>query len=408
LTTLALAAGVLALPLRSEAPDLAHAFPISGTESRWKPYATIQVFGQYYFDQYLYDNGTLVGIDTDARNANATPDRQFSMTARTSSFGFYTCTPTARMGDLVTNLELGFDSGNPGPRGNPKLNQAWLSIGNWLLGYTWSNWLDRDALPETVDASGPIGQTCNDTGRYTQVRYTFSLSPRDRLIVSLEQNQRAFKGWGGADNPNLPGQNTIQPDARYPSWVAAYVHQEDWGQVSLRALGQQYGAYQPAAGSAGPVRPSRWARAVQLSGNLMVGARDNLVYSVYTGQALGVYGFSPQAAVFDMVNDKVQFYVSTGWQAGYTHHWNGRVRSNLIATGVYFRNDPPVAPQDIRRSENYFANTIVKVAKQLEVGMEYGYEGIKTFGPAAVTERGGGTGDNNKSRKLQVAVTAKF
>jgi hypothetical protein len=429
LATLTLAAALAASPLRSQEADLSNAYSLPGTDIRIRPYGWVQVYGQYYFDQYLYDNGTLIGYEADARNVGSTPDKQFSLSARTSRFGFNAAIPS-RFGDVTTSLELGFSAGSPSPRGNPKLNQAWIGLGGWIVGYTWSNWINMDALPETVDSSGPIGQTSFDTGRFTQVRYVWRPVPRHAWSLSVEANQRAFKDWTG-DNPNPKKpdgkyEDTIRPDARYPSVVAAYTYRRDWGQVSLRALEQQYGAYRPftAATEATPATPTapavpaapavpstriaKWGGAVQVSGVCKVGREDKLVYSVYTGEGLGVYGFNPQGIQWGTNLERSCLYRSTGWQAGYTHHWTPRVRSNLIATGLHFRHNAAVVDNDVRRSENYFVNTIVKLTRSVEWGLEYGYEGIRTFGAQAVTQRDGSKSDTNRSSKLQMTLTAKF
>lgn len=411
LAILSLAAALAASPVRAQEADLSHAFPIPGTDSRMKVYGWVQVYAQYCFDQCLYDNGTLIGSETDGKDASATPDKQFSLNARTSRFGFTTATPS-QFGDVLTNLELSFSAGKPSARGNPKLTQAWVGLGGWIVGYTWSNWINWDAMPETVDASGPIGQTSFDTGRFTQVRYVWRPDPRHTWSVSVEANQRAFKDWAG-DNPNHPKtdktyEDTIRPDARYPSVVAAYTHRRDWGQVSLRALEQHYGAYRPPAGVVPSARPSIWGGAVQLSGNFQVGRQDKLVYSVYTGEGLGVYGFNPQGINWGTGLDRQCLYHSTGWQAGYTHHWNGRVRSNLIATGLHFKHNAAVRDTDVERSDNGFVNTIVKLTRTVEWGLEYGYEGIRTFGGQAVTQKDGTKGDTNRSSKVQMTLTAKF
>lgn len=414
--TLGLATALVALPalpaLAGE-EDRSGYFQLPGTGTQLKVYGTVQVYAQYCFNQFLYDNGPLLGGDTDARDASKTPDKQFSMTARTSLFGFKTITPSAALGDIKTQLEVAFNAGDPGPKGNPKLSLAAIEAGRWLVGYTFSNWLDLEAAPETVDSSGPIGQSCNDTGKYTQVRYKLPLDQRSSLAFSVETSQLAHKKFGAADNPNPlkpdgTHESTIQPDARYPSLVAGYTFAESWGHLGVRLLGQNYGAYQPATSTTGAVRPNRWAGAVQLSGNCKFG-QDNLVASVYTGSGVGTYGFNPQAARFVLAEDRVLLYRCTGWQAGYTHHWNERLRSNLIATGLYFRNDPEVVQdRDVKRSENYFLNSIVKLSKTFELGMEYGYERLKTFGAGAVVRRDGSTGDSNRSNKVQLTLTARF
>ena len=410
--SLALATALLALPALAGEDGRSGYFRLPGTDTQLKVYGLVQIYAQYCFNQYLYDNGPLLGGDTDPRNAGKTPDKQFTMTARTSRFGFQSSTPSA-LGDLRTQLEVAFDSGDPGPRGNPKLSQALIQAGNWQAGYTYSNWIDPDAAPETVDASGPIGQSCNATGKYTQLRYQLPLDRHPSLTFSVEQNQMAHRRFGAAENPNQANPDgsrgtTIQPDARYPTVVGACTWSETWGHLGLRLLGQNYGACQPATATAGAVRPNRWAGAVQLSGNRRFG-QDNLVASVYTGSAMGTYGFSPQGARFLMEEDRVLCYQSTGWQAGYTHHWNDRLRSNLVATGLIFRNDPAVVrSQDIRRSENAFVNTIVKLHKSFEADLEYGFETLKTFGPGQVVQRDGSTGDTNRSNKLQLTLTARF
>ena len=411
LATLSLAAVLGSAPARAQAADLPNALVIPGTETRLKVYGWVQVYALYCFNQALYDNGTLIGNEADARDAASTPDRQFTLTARTSWFGLATATPS-RFGDVVTHLELGFDAGKPSARGNPKLRQAWIGLGGWVVGYTWSNWINWDAMPETVDASVPIGQTSFDTGRYTQVRYVWRPDRAHTWSLSLEANPRAFNDWAG-DNPNFKRpdgsyQDVIRPDARYPSVVAAYAWQQDWGQVSLRALEQQFGAYRPPADPAPSARIDTWGGAVQLSGNFRVGRRDKLVYSVYTGEGVGAYGFNPQAIRWRPDLGSTWLYESTGWQAGYTHPWNDRVRSNLIATGLYFKHRAAVTDNDVKRAENYFLNTIVQLNRALELGMEYGYEGIQTFGPQAVVQRDGSKGDRNRSNKVQMTLTAKF
>ena len=413
-STPVLAALLLTAPAFADEVRKPAGIVLPGTDTQLKLYGFVQVFAQYYFNQFLYDNGTLIGGSSNPLNANSTPDKQFTMTPRSSRFGFRSATPSAQLGEVITNVEMDFASGDPHPRGNLKLRQAWIGVRDWTVGYTWSNWIDLDAAPETVDLSGPIGQTGNDTGRYTQIRYAWRLTPRTGLAFSVEQNQMAYPGrWGAATNPNTQDPSgsyasTIQPDAKYPSLVGALTHTGTWGgHVGLRVLQQNYGAYQPGTDAVGGSRPNRWAGAVQVSGNVPFG-KDNFVYSIYTGQGVGAYGFSPQAAKFNMTNGTVDFYTSTGWQAGYTHTWTDKLRSNLIVTGLQFKNAALVEPTDIKGSMNYFVNGILKLSKYFEVGLEYAYEDLKTFGPNAVVQRGGGLGDSNHSSKLQLALTAKF
>jgi hypothetical protein len=395
----ALAALLPAVPAQADEAALPRSFNIPGTDTRLQVYGFIQVYGAYYLNQNLYDNGSLIGGPTDPLDASTTPDRQFTLTARTSRFGFTTLTPKTYLGDVTTQIELDFAKGQG--KGTPNLRQAYVGFGNWITGLYWSNWVDLDAGASTVDFNGPIGQPCNDTGHFAQVRCTFPLSRKSRLALSVEQNVTA-KGQFPEGSAPGPANPTTKPDARYPTLVAAYTYTDAWGHLGIRGLEQHYGAYTPATGTA---RSNRWAGAMQLSGALKVFGQDSLVGSWYTGQALGPYGIGIQAARYS--GGSLQPYRNSGWQTGYTHVWNPRLRSNLVASGVQFKNDAS-GPSDIKSARNYFANTFVKLAPSVELGLEYGYEALTTFGPSAVTRADGSLSNRNASNKLQISLTATF
>ena len=408
---LSLAVALAAAPARAQEADLSNAFAIPGTDSQMKIYGWVQVYGQYCFNQSLYDNGTLIGSETDGRNASTTPDQQFSLTARTSRFGFTTATPQPVRG-RGHQPGGGLQRGQAQPQGQPEVEPGLDRAGRLGGGL---HLVQLDQLGRPARDRGRQRSHRPDLvrhGKFTQVRYVWRPDASHTWSLSVEANQRAFKDWAG-DNPNPKKADgtheaTIRPDSRWPSVVAAYSCRGEWGQVSLRALEQHYGAYRPPTETIPSARPGIWGGAVQLSGNFRVGRQDKLVYSVYTGEGLGVYGFNPQGIQWGTSLDRTCLYQSTGWQTGYTHHWNGRVRSNLIATGLHFKHNAAVADIDVKRSENYFANTIVKLTRTLEWGLEYGYEGIKTFGSQAITQQDGGKGDTNRSNKLQMTLTAKF
>jgi len=396
----ALAAALVACPAAADETATPGSFSLPGTDTRIKPYGIAYLTGWFFRDQDLGDTGALVAGRTDPLNPGASPDRQFGMTARYSRFGLATRTPSTRVGAISTLLEIDFTK-DVSKTGGLNLRHAYVTFGNWTLGHTWSNWLDVDATGETVDMNGPVGQACNGSGRFTQARYRFPLSKRSGLAFSVEQNRM---GWGKFTDDIVvakPDSKAAVPDARYPTLTGAYTFADDWGHWSLRAMQQSLGAYTLASGH----RSDQWGGAVQLSGTVKLG-RDSLVGSVYTGRGLGDYGVGIQAARYDSQN--LLLFRNQGWQAGYTHTWTGRVRSNLVASGVSFNDNAAVMPESIKNSMNYFVNTFVKLSPSMELGMEYGYEDLRTFGAAAVAQRNGSHSDRNSSNKVQVSLTAKF
>jgi len=403
----ALVAGLVALPSLADEKVTPGYLNLPGTDTKLRVYGTVWLNSWYYFNQNLKDNGALVGGETKPLDARSSPDRQFGLTAKNSRFGFTTTTPSAHWGDIITVVEMDF-AREQAKNGGANLRHAYLTLGRWTAGYTWSNWLDLDGTGSTVDMSGPVGQACNGTSRFAQLRCTVPLTRRSSLAFSVEQNQNAWEKFNdvtGVAKPADPANGT-KPDARYPSVVGAYTYTDTWGHVGLRALGQNYGAYTPAAGTAPQYRPSRWGNAVQLSGGLKLG-KDLLVASIYNGQGLGEYGAAIQGARLVSPGD-LRLYSNLGWQTGYTHPWTGRVRSNLVLGGVIFRSNGATRPEDIRSSTSCFVNTFVKLRPSVELGMEYGYENLHTFGANQVARRYGGQAGQNQSNKVQVSLTASF
>jgi hypothetical protein len=341
------------------------------------------------------------------------------------------------MGDVTTKIECDFfhGSGSTTDAATLRLRHLVIGLGNWTVGYTWSNWVDLDADAETVDFIGPVGQACYDTPRYSQIKYNFAIDKQNSLAVSLEENQNDEKFYAGSVLTSVAGATTV-PSVKAPTIVAAYTYADTWGHLALRGMEQYWGAYsgavayqaavpanpttytpaKPAVAAASSVSVSSWAGAVQLSGAWNVTKTDSIVASVYTGQGLGAYGAdNGYDAAFDMVGSTVDFCKSTGWQAGWTHNWSDAWRTNVVLSGLYYSGDPvfqasgnAATNSDIKSTSNVFLNAIVKLTKSCELGVEYGYETATSFGSAGVVNANLCTSNMAHSNKIQATLTASF
>ena len=94
------------------------------------------------------------------------------LTGQTSRFGFETSTPMGN-GAFNTKIEADFYGycGSECNRNRLRLRHAYGEYAGWLIGQTWSTFMDLDNLPETVDFNGPPGATSR---RPTMVRYTYN------------------------------------------------------------------------------------------------------------------------------------------------------------------------------------------------------------------------------------------
>jgi hypothetical protein len=118
-----------------------------------------------------------------------------ALTAQTSRFGIETSTPTA-LGPMHTQLEADFYAycGSECNRDRLRVRQAYGEYAGWLIGKTWSTFMDLDDGPETVDFNGPIGMPFS---RPVQIRYTYNTPTGASFKAALENPS------DGAQRPNL-------------------------------------------------------------------------------------------------------------------------------------------------------------------------------------------------------------
>ncbi len=440
-TLTALAATLLAFPALAQDVTPKY-FNVPGTDTKLKIYGFVQAFATESLNVAVGENGGLTDNFT-SQNYFDTPTGQFYISARTSRFGFATITPTNSFGDVTTKIEVDFANANENKAlgydnynlYELRIRHAVINIGGWTIGYTWTNWLDLDAGAETVDWAGPIGQTGADTGRYAQVRYTIPFTKQCNLAISAEDNifdytagPGSYASGRGFYYGDVIGANSANavPSVKYPTFVAALTYADSWGHLGLRALEQYGAAYTPAtlAGAngalvtAGSTTFGAWNGAGQISGDVKFG-KDDLVFQVYYGKGLGSYGLDVDDMVWNTDNNSTAATKSLGWQVGYTHTWDDQWRSNIFASGINYSDDALESmgytndtsstgyAGDMHKGGYYGVNAIWKVSKTVELGAEYTYEWIQSYGPAVV-QQDGSMGNKIHNSMVQLCMTATF
>jgi len=89
--------------------------------------------------------------------------------------------PSAKLGEVRFYLEGDLFGTNST---TPRLRHAYAQVRNFLIGQTFSNFMDPDAFPDTLDFQGPNGMV---SIRNPQLRYGFALSSSTTLYVSIEK-----------------------------------------------------------------------------------------------------------------------------------------------------------------------------------------------------------------------------
>ena len=250
----------------------------------------------------------------------------------------------------------------------PRMRQAYLTYGDWLVGQTWSTFQNVSALPETLDFIGPTESTVFI--RQPMLRYTSG-----PLQFALENPETRIAGDATTDDNAIPDvalRYTLKMDSM--DFVAAGL---------LRALESQD------RGEDG-VDDTIVGGGISLSGRIPFG-RDDLKFMLTAGSGLGRYlgVLANFDAVVDDQGDLDAVDVLAGY-VSYRHFWSDRVRSTVVY-GMFSGDG------DIDSASSAHVNLLYSPVRNLTLGVE--------FMQASRENAGGAEGD---FQRLQLAAKLAF
>jgi len=160
-------------------PDLTHLVTKNGTEVEL--YGNLRADASYQMKggSLMYNTLNSVPLkDSVVEDANA---HKFQSTLNVTRFGINLTGPQAWSHKVGGKLEMDFFGG--AARDTFRIRHAYITLDNWLIGQTWSNFNAIEYFPETVDASLSAGGSLTRTA---QVKYTYQFDSRLNFAVSLE------------------------------------------------------------------------------------------------------------------------------------------------------------------------------------------------------------------------------
>ena len=296
---------------------------------------------------------------------------QVKFGARESRLFVKTSTPTS-MGDLKTHVEFDFygADGNESVSNSHgfRLRHAYGTLGNFLAGQTWTNFMNPAALPDTVDFGGPVGQIFD---RQAQVRWTQPFGGGSTLSgqwsVGLENPETVVQIPGGA--------SFRADDDRFPDVTGQIMFNTSVGKISMHGLIRQLrvdSAAAPAAVS------QKWGGAISVAGVIPAVGRDDFRFTASAGNGIGRYsnGFFPDGVLGD--DGQIRLPKQWGWFAAYRHYWFDQLRSNLVLSTAGESN-PADAPANTNKSTaSAHVNLIWSPVANSDFGVEYIYADRKT------------------------------
>ncbi len=153
------------------------------------------------------------------------PSPVLDFTAQSSRFFIKSATPFGKQNSLKTHLQIDFllsPGGNEVVSNsfNPRIRHAYIRTNHWLVGQTWSNFMNTSALPESASFL-TLGDGIIFI-RQPQIRYT-----NGAWTISVENPDTTV-------NLNTGKQES---DTSYlPDLVVRYLHNANWGNISLSTV----------------------------------------------------------------------------------------------------------------------------------------------------------------------------
>lgn len=339
-------------------PALKGFFKIPGTD-------TIMKVGGYAKVDFIYDAKPIGTFDYFVTSAIPTsgPDTtrgsQFTVQAKQTRMNVDMRRDTeagpARLyveADWFGNASSNFDPGSY----QLQLRHAFGQLNNVAAGYSFSAFMDNDALPDTLDFEGPGAAPFL---LLAGARYTWKAGKNMNLTLSAEApNSQVTAPIGG-------GKST------FPDMTLRARYEADPGHVQLSGIVRRLG-YTSGTG----VTDSAVGYGVSLAGSLKTVGDDYLVVGGVWGKGIARYVSDITGSGLDAIvdpNGDLQALEAYGGYAGYTHYWTPKLRSTAVVDYLGMSNKPYQSPTSFTNSQYYSANLIWNPWGSLNVGVEVLY-----------------------------------
>lgn len=244
------------------------------------------------------------------------------------------------------------------------IRHAYVTWNNWLAGQTWSNFMDTNALLDSVDFVGPTDGVV--FVRQPQIRYT-----NGPFVISLENPETTVQPFGG-------GPRVIAGDNSVPDVIARYTTKGDWGHFSVAGMARQL-KYDPVAGSSS----TDTGYGATVSGKFNLGESTDIRYQLSGGDGIGRYiGLATinQDAMADAAGD-IDALRGWGGYVGVRQVFTPKMRGNLFYARSQWDNDVALTGLAVtRKVHSVHANLIWSPFPKLDLGVEaiWGERGIES------------------------------
>ena len=287
---------------------------------------------------------------------------RFDSHARQSRFFFGTSTDLGDGEKLTGRLEFDMmtsSNGNDERTTNgysPVIRHAFVTYKNWTVGQTWSNFMDLQSLPDTLDFVGNADAAVFI--RQAQIRYTSG-----NFSIALENPESTITPFGG-------GARITTDDNATPDITLGYNMKS--GNASfrvgalLREIAIDDGLYDDSVTSYG----------ISVSGKVNLANKDDIRFTFNHGKGLGRYvGLNTVNGAVLTGNTnaaELEAITTTTFSVAYRHLWNEKWRSSFMYSMLNADNDPMLTGTGVNKTTyNYSVNALYQFNAKFMMGVEY-------------------------------------
>jgi hypothetical protein len=244
----------------------------------------------------------------------------------------------------------------------PRLRHAYGQAKNFLIGQTFSNFMDPDASTDQLDFQGPNGQV---SIRNPQFRYSLIVANRTTFSISVEKPS--------SDVAFTTPEFTAQPNSPSPDGALKLRREMEGGHVQFSALLRDVAAFVPDGRHA-----SVFGWGFNLAGSERLWGKDTVVYEATYGNGIERYindtsGLGIDAAPSNLQNPELKAVPVVATYGGFQHFWNSRLRSNVVYGFVQVQNTEAQLGSVFHQSNYTAVNLIWNPYGSLTLGPEFLY-----------------------------------
>jgi hypothetical protein len=245
----------------------------------------------------------------------------------------------------------------------PRLRHAYAQIDNILVGQTFTNFMDPDAWPDSLDFQGPNSGL---SVRIPQARYSFALGKGASGSVSVEMPESDISF-------SIDGVNAV-PITPAPDVAARFHYEWERGHIQLASTLRDLSVQLP---NGGP-QESAFGWGLSASGAIHVYGRDNIVLQVAYGHGISRYvgdtgGLGLDAAPRTDTDLSLRALPLFAPYISYQHYWSRALRSTATFGFVQLQNTEFQPNNTYHKSTYSSANLIWNPVGSLDVGAEFLY-----------------------------------